>query len=262
MKLGIDFGSSFTDAVVMEKDKIKKLMSFNKKDKLDYVLFKLIPQKFEEIIVTGSGSLKLGDKVKDTKIKKVDEIKAIGLGGLFTSKKKEALVVSIGSGTAMVSCKEEIKHIGGTPIGGGTVAGLGKLIMNVEELGEIEKLAKKGNLDNVDLTLKEIYPDGIGLLPSTATASHFGNLKEFSNNDVALGLINMAAQSIGTLAVFGAKSFGHDEIILTGRLTKSKIFKEIIEKRIASLCKIKVSIPKNAEYATAIGAVIGASLGI
>ena len=250
MKLGIDFGSSFTDAVIMQDSKIKKTISFDKKDNIDLILCKLIPNKFEEICVTGSGSLKLSDEINNIKIKKVDEIKAIGFGGLYVSNKKEALVISIGTGTAMISCRDEIKHIGGIPIGGGTILGLGKLIMNIDNLTKIDALAKKGNLENVDLTLKEIYPQGIGLLSADATASHFGKLKQYSNEDIALGLINLAAQSIGTLAVFTAKAANHKEIVFTGRLIKSKIFKELLEKRIYILSKTPVTIPKNAEYST------------
>ncbi|MFH1641278.1 MAG: pantothenate kinase [Nanoarchaeota archaeon] len=262
MILGIDFGSSNTDAVLMKDESIKKTLSFKKDERLDFVLFKLANEKIDKIAVTGAYGHKYYYQINNIPVKQIDEIKAIGLGGLYVGKKKEALVVSIGSGTAMVSCKKEIKHIGGTPIGGKTFTGLAKLLLNTEDLSKIEKLAAKGNLNNIDLNLKEIYPKGIGLLPPTATAAHFGSFKDYDKNDIALALINMIAQSIGTLAVFGAKATGHQDIILTGRLTKIKLFKKIILDRINTLSCIPVTIPADSEYATAIGSVIGESIGV
>ena len=121
---------------------------------------------------------------------------------------------------------------------------------------KIEEMARKGNLNKTDITLKSIYPGGIGLLPPSATASHFGNLKNPNKNDIAKGLINLVAQSIGTLAVFGANSYKHKKIILTGKITQSKTFRAIILKRINSILKADVIIPKNSGIATAIGAII------
>ena len=260
MILGVDFGSSYTDAVLMSGENVKKCTTFGD-ERLDMILFKLASVKIDKIVVTGAHSKDYGYKIKGIPVRKVNEISAIGLGGMYVGKKKEALVISVG-GTAMVSCKDGIKHIGGTPIGGKTLTGLAKLLIGTDDLGKIEKLAKLGDLSKVDLQLKEIYPEGIGLLPPSATASHFGKLGEYKIEDVALGLLNMVAQTVGTLAVFGAKAYGHKDIILTGRLSKSKIFQEIIKNRINSISCVPVVIPKNSEYATAIGAVIGNSLGI
>ncbi len=261
MILGLDFGSSYTDAVLMNGENIKTCTTFGD-ERLDVILFKLASVKIDKVVVTGARSKDYGYKINKIPVKKVDEINAIGLGGMFVGKKKDALVVSVGSGTAMVSCKEKIKHIGGTPVGGKTLTGLSKLLIGTDDLSKISKFASLGNLSKVDLQLKEIYPEGIGLLPPSATASHFGNLKDQKVEDVAAGLVNMVAQTIGTLAVFGAKAYGHKDIILTGRLTKLKMFQQIIKERINSISDIPVVIPKNSEYATAIGAVIGESIGL
>jgi type II pantothenate kinase len=250
MKAGIDFGSSMTDLVVIDGKKIVERISFKQDNKIN---LKNIIKSYnvKEINVTGAYSR----AIKGYKIKKVDEIKAIGKGGLFVSGAKTALVVSIGSGTAMVSCKKKFKHIGGSPIGGKTIEGLGKLLLNTNDLNKIEKMAEKGKIEKVDLMIKDIYPEGIGLLGAKASASHFGKVKG-NKNDVALGLLNMAAQSIGTLAVFGAKSAGHRKIVLTGGLTKLKMFRKVIKDRINTLSDIPVEIPRNSSVATAIGSLL------
>ena len=246
MILAIDFGSSTTNAVLVEKGKVVKTTSDKKE------IQKLLKEDINQIKVTGQGAANF----LKYPFKKIDEIKAIGKGGLHTAKKKTALVVSIGSGTAMVSCKRTIKHIGGTPIGGRTLTGLAKLLINETNLEKIGSLVKKGNPEKIDLTLKEIYPKGIGILPKTATASHFGNIKKHDKNDIALALLNMLAQSIATIAVFAAKAESHKNIIITGAVTKLPLFRSIIRKRISTLSNLNIIFPKNAEYATAIGAAI------
>ncbi|MFH2028487.1 MAG: hypothetical protein ABIJ08_05080 [Nanoarchaeota archaeon] len=262
MRLGIDFGSSYTDAVLMRKEILEDTISFERGKRLDFILYELASKKIDKIVVTGAYSKEYGNMVNNIPIKKVDEIKSIGLGGLFVARKKEALVVSIGSGTAMVSCNKSIKHIGGTAIGGRTLTGLYSIIVHKASFEEIENVAKRGKLEDIDLNLKDIYPEGIGLLPPTATAAHFGKLKNYNENDVALALVNMIAQTIGTLAVLGAKAYGHKNIILTGRLATMDLFEKIIKERINNLSDIPVIIPKDAEYATAIGAVIADSIGL
>jgi type II pantothenate kinase len=255
MKLGIDFGSSITDVVKLDSGKVISTYS------TDLIPLEDIVKKFgkvSDIFATGCGSLHLPEKCNNIKIHKVDEITAIGLGGSFISNIHNGIIISIGSGTCIVSkIKDKIRHIGGTAIGGKTVTGLGKLILNTNIISQIENLAVNGDLSRVDLHIDQIYPDGLGLLPKTATASHFGNLNNATKSDLAMGIFNMIAQSIGTLAVFAAKSENQSKIILTGRLTKIKIFRKIIETRINTLHSIRVIIPNYSEYATAIGAVIG-----
>lgn len=255
MKAGIDFGSSTTDLVILDKYKLVYSSSFldnlNKIKKIKSILTKF---KVKKINVTGAYSNDF--KLKDYRIKKIDEIQAIGKGGLFVSGAKNALVVSIGSGTAMVSCKNGFDHIGGTAIGSKTITGLSKLILKIEDIFKINKLAQNGNITNVDLMITDIYPKGIGLLGKKSSASHFGKLKDYSNRDIAFALINMAAQVIGTLSVFGAKAYEHKKIILTGGLTNLKTFRRVIKERIEILSDIPVEIPKNAPIATAIGAAL------
>ncbi len=256
MIVGIDFGSTTTDVVLMNgKNVVDKFSEYSGKFSLKMI--KRFLDKVKLIKVTGCGSLKLKSKIWGVAVKKVDEIKAIGIGGAFVSGRKNALVVSIGSGTCMVSVCDKVRHIGGSSIGGGTLEGLSKLLFGEADVRKIEAMAGKGKIGNVDLTMKEIYPNGVGILPASATASSFGSIKSADDNDKAAALINMIAQSIATLAVFAAKAHKHKAIVLTGKVATIKLVDKIIKKRITALSGLPVVIPKNAEYATAIGAVLG-----
>ncbi len=253
MILSIDLGSTITDIVYLDNNTITKSTFIKSKD---FKTESLDLTNITHIYATGCGAKDLPNNINNIEIRTIDEIKAIGRGGLKVSNTKKALIVNIGSGTCMVSAENNnYEHIGGTPIGGATLMGLGKLILNTDNIEEIQALAKHGNLDNIDLTLKKIYPEGIGKLNPDATASHFGNLKEANNNDKALALLNMLAQTVGSLALFAAKAHNHDNIILTGRVATLETIQEIIKTRINTFSKAEVKIPKNAEHATVLGTI-------
>ncbi|MDO8627252.1 MAG: hypothetical protein Q7K42_02200, partial [Candidatus Diapherotrites archaeon] len=214
-------------------------------------------KKVKKIGVTGFVSSRLPKKILGIRVNKVNEIHAIGLGAKIVSGQKNFLAVSCGSGTACVSVRgKKFSHIGGTAVGGKTLQGLCKLLLGTSDLEKISKLAEKGNLKKVDLTLEEIYPTGLGLLPKEATASHFGSLKNFSKNDLALGIVNLTAQVVGTTAVFASRAEKKKLIVFTGKLVSFEPFKKILLKRIFWLGKTKFLIPKQAGIATAIGSAL------
>jgi pantothenate kinase len=128
--------------------------------------------------------------------------------------------------------------------------------VGVEDVKKIEALAEKGDLGKVDLTLGKIYPQGIGLLDARATASHFGDLKDCSREDLALALFNLVGQSIGSVAAFAAKAEGVKEIVFTGKLINSSLFQEIVKDRVLKLFSVELIVPENAEVATALGATL------
>lgn len=57
------------------------------------------------------------------------------------------IVVSMGTGTSLVKCDgENIKHIGGIGIGGGTLAGLSRIMLKTDDIKQITNLAKDGDV--------------------------------------------------------------------------------------------------------------------
>jgi type II pantothenate kinase len=260
MKLGIDYGSTTIDRVLRENQVIAKARSFPSTP--DFTFEKAIEdlethvwEAVEKIYVTGYGASKLPHSFQGKQVEVVDEIKAIGLGGKRVSGKEECLVASVGSGTCLVNGKT-LGHVGGTAIGGRTLTGLGRLLLEETDIEKIEALARQGDLEKVDLTMKEIYPNGIGLLDSKATASHFGSLEDYSREDLALGLFNLVGQSIGSVSAFAAKSEGLKEIVFTGKLAHSRLFLEIVRDRVLKIVPLELVAPENAEYATAFGATL------
>lgn len=215
-----------------------------------------LPQ-VERIMVTGVGSSFITAPLYGIPTGKVDEFRAIGMGGLFLSDLTNAIIVSMGTGTAFVKADSTgVRHMGGTGVGGGTLLGLSNWMLNVRHFNDLIETARKGNLANIDLTIGDITHDLMVSLPSEMTASNFGKLSDLATNaDVALGIINLVFQTIGMVAVFASRIDQTSDIILTGNLTTVPQATEIFN-QLGQLFSLRFTIPPHAEYATATGAAI------
>ena len=149
---------------------------------------------------------------------------------------------------------KEMQHICGSGIGGGTLGGLCHRLVGMERFGQIKKLALEGDLSQVNLTIKDITRDPAPTLDPTLTAANFGNLAEDATPaDLALGVVNMVLEAIGTMTVLACKCCDTKTVILTGSVTTLDQARPNFEK-FESLYGIHYIIPENATFATAIGA--------
>lgn len=213
--------------------------------------------EIRQVMLTGAGSSRVDGRFFNLEPKKVTEFEALGLGGLALSKLDEAVIVSMGTGTAFVrASRDSIAHIGGTGVGGGTLLGLANRMLGVRNFENIVELAESGDLDQVDLRIKDITSDRVSMLDPDTTASNFGKLSDMaSSSDVAMGIINLVFQTIGMFAVFATRNDTIKKVVLTGNLTlipQARGICDILEK----LYDTTFVIPENAEYATAYGAAL------
>ena len=192
----------------------------------------------------------------------VPEFNSVGLGGLYLSGMEEAIVVSMGTGTAIIHAKKEgentaIQYLGGTGVGGGTLIGLSKQMLGIDTVEHIEQLCEGGDLSKIDLRIgdlstKNMYPN----MSYELTASNFGKLSDMANkHDLALGIVNMVGETIGMLAVFAARNHGLDRVVLTGNLTTLAPIRAVF-RSMEQLFGIRFIIPENAQYGTVIGAAL------
>ena len=94
----------------------------------------------------------------------------------------------------------------GTGVGGGTLLGLSKKMLNIRDFDSIVQTAKGGNLANVDLFVNDLTTTEIPTLPAGTTASNFGRADDLaSKSDIAMGIVNMVFQTIGVIAVLSAQ---------------------------------------------------------
>lgn len=211
----------------------------------------------DKVMVTGAGSSFITEKLYGIPTGKVDEFRSIGLGGLYLSGLSRSIVVSMGTGTALVMAdNKNVKHIGGTGVGGGTLLGLSNRMLNVRDFDDLIETAKGGDLSNIDLSISDITRDVVEGLPPDSTASNFGKISDLATkSDIAMGIINLVFQTIGMVAVFATKIDLINDIVLTGNLANVPQSHEIFGK-LGRLFNVNFHIPVNAEYATAVGAAI------
>lgn len=218
----------------------------------------------DQVLMTGVGSSFIDKPIYSLNCTKVSEFECVGLGGLYLSGLDEAIVVSMGTGTALIHAKKngndtKISYLGGTGVGGGTLLGLSRRMIGVDTVEHLEQMCEQGNLDNVDLRIKDISGDASFQINGDITASNFGKLSDIANkNDVALGIANMVAETIAMLAVFAARSYGLKTVVLTGNLTALKSITEVFE-GLEETFGVKFIIPEKAQFATVIGAALSGS---
>lgn len=213
----------------------------------------------DRVMMTGVGASHVKKNLYGLDCQRVEEFKAIGLGGLYLSGLSEALVVSMGTGTAMVHAKSngEMHYLGGTGVGGGTLMGLSKLLLKAESINHIAEYAAEGNLANVDLRIKDITAsDGLTNLSRDLTAANFGKLSDVATSgDIALGIMNMVFETVGMVSIFAARSVGVKDIVLTGNVTQFDYCRAKFDEFNGMYDSYGVNfiIPTHSRFATVIG---------
>ena len=215
--------------------------------------------EIQKIQITGVGSTFISDDLYKIPTKIVEEFEATGRGGLYLSNLSEAIVVSMGTGTSIVMAGKNGHNIrlGGTGVGGGTLQGLSKMLLNVSGTDNIIALAEHGDLKNIDLKIGDITKkDIIPGMPDHLTASNFGKVSDLATkSDIALGILNMVYETIGMMSIFAASKFALKDIVLTGNLTYIKQSVEIFD-NLNKMFGVNFQIPEHSRFGTVIGAAL------
>ena len=213
----------------------------------------------DRVMMTGVGSSYVKRNLYGLECIHVPEFQSIGRGGLYISGLDSALVVSMGTGTALVHANKngKMNYLGGTGVGGGTIMGLSRLLLQADTIEHIVEYAELGNLANIDLRIGDFTSeDNLSVLSRDLTAANFGNVSDIaSREDMALGILNMVFETVGMVSVFAAHEAGVENIVLTGNLTRlphcAKKFKELNE--LHDNYRVNFQIPENSRFATVIG---------
>ena len=212
------------------------------------------------VMMTGVGSSYIKKDLYGLNCIRVDEFTGIGVGGLHLSELSEALIVSMGTGTALVHAKRggPMTYLGGTGVGGGSLMGLSKLLLQAETVDHIAEFAEEGDLSNIDLRIKDLTAnDALEALSKDLTASNFGNVSDMaSKSDIALGVMNMVFETVAMVSIFAARSVGVKNIILTGNVTKLDFCHRKFREMNGMGYGVTFSIPEYSGFSTVIGAAL------
>ena len=264
--LGIDIGGSTTKIVGLRTDgSVISMLRVRAEDQVtslygalgNYLTSnRLSLRDVRRVVLTGVGASYVEGDIYGLPTCKVGEFSASGTGALALSGQDSAVVVTMGTGTAFLWAEagKNVRHLCGSGIGGGTLGGLCHKLVGMERFGQIKKLAAQGDLNQVDLTIRDITCNPAPTLDPTLTAANFGNLAEDATPaDLAAGAVNLVLQAIGTMTVLACQCCDSKTVVLTGSMTtlpQAVTNFQLFEK----LYGIHYIIPENATFATAIGA--------
>jgi type II pantothenate kinase len=208
------------------------------------------------IAATGAGSHRLPERLCGFEIRRISEITAIGRGGIRLGGGGQALVASLGTGTALVSVRDtEIRHIiPGNGIGGGTLLGLCRALLGTDDLMEVGRLATRGDRLRLDITIGEAVGGPLGGLPQQGTASNFAKYaRGAQREDVAAALVNLVTEAVVWSVLLGLQAAGQVRAVLTGKLLLIEAVRRRIDEIGTELGGVFV-VPERADVASALGA--------
>ena len=265
--IGIDVGISTTKIVgIDEKGMVISPIRIKATDPITslYGAFgkylhdnKIKLDEIEHVMLTGVGAAYIDEHIYGLPTSKSEEFIADGLGAKYESKLDRMIVVSMGTGTSLVKCDgENIKHIGGIGIGGGTLAGLSRIMLKTDDIKQITNLAKDGDVSKINLLIKDISAKPLPGLPMSAVASLFSNaMTNASREDIAKGLIWMVLQCIGSATILSSLESGIKDFVLIGNLSLLPLCREVYP-AMEKVYGVRFHVPKYSEFCTAIGAAL------
>jgi len=270
---GVDFGLSVTDAVKAADGQVLAHVARHRPGPASPALLQRMlsevtaslftPDTGGAVVgVTGGRSRDLPGTSGGHKVVHVSETDAVARGGLRLAGVTSALVVSCGTGTAMVAADSQAGryvHASGTAVGGGTLEGLAKHLLGARDASAVARLATQGDSAGVDTTLGEVLGGGIGHLPAAATAVNLGRLAELADPDpadLAAGLVTLVGQTIALVALNAAKVAGMERTVFVGRLAEFEAVTRVI-RSVFDLYGVEHPLfPAGAGMATAFGAAL------
>lgn len=266
--IGIDVGGSTTKIVGIENGThIKSPMNITANDPITSLFGafgkylydnNIALEEVEHVMLTGVGASGVTTPIYGLPTTHVDEFRADGLGARFVSGLQQLIVVSMGTGTTLVRVDgDDIAHIGGISMGGGTLQGLSHLLLKDNHIQDVIEMAQHGDISRINLQIKDISKGDIEGLPMYATASLFGKVMNSNpnDNDIAKGLICMVLETIGSCAVLSQVNGGFKDYVLIGNLTLLPECQTIFP-MMESLYDVRFHIPEHARYCTALGAAL------
>jgi type II pantothenate kinase len=222
----------------------------------------LADHRVERVGITGGGAARLAAGL-DADAVAVDEFRAwrIGVGELLPEPAERFLLVSIGTGTSILLVEgDDVKRMAGTPLGGGTVLGLGAALAGTSDFDRLCTLAAGGDRARVDVSVAEVYADGDAPLATDVMASSFARLaegphrREARPQDLARSVMAMVGENVALLAGSLSLWLGVGSIVFGGStLGGNAALREALEDYVSRFGRAPVFLEDGA-FAGALGA--------
>jgi type II pantothenate kinase len=166
----------------------------------------------------------------------------------------------LGTGTSFAAVRDgRVAHLGGTPLGGGSFAGIARRVEPSLDHEAMIAGAARGDRRNVDSMIAEVYPEGIGRVGPDLTAAHLAKSPAGSLDDFLAGLLNLHGENIGQIAAARALVSRLSRVVLAGGFAHHNPTLVDSITAMARLFGVTVEIVPAPAYVGAIGAAILAS---
>jgi len=256
--IGIDRGATFTDFAVVTAERLTEKFSLENRDwgAISSSYTRLKTQYHTDHIVFSGCATGMPAAMLDH-ISVISEIDAIGFGGAALAGSSSCVVVSMGTGTAVVHFAENsAKHVGGSGVGGGTIKGLASLICGIEDPIRLDALAMQGSASNLNLTISDLGYEEISFLGADMTASNFASVKSKKTEDLAAGILRLVGEQVGIIASICARELDcRESIVMIGKVAQSPYIRQVLD-LVGKLYQTKFLYPDNPGFATVYGAVL------
>ena len=256
--IGIDRGASFTDFAVVDSDGLREMLSIEDRgwESIRTAYERLITKYQTHHIVFSGSANGMPTSMKNT-ITIIAEIDAIGFGGAALADCNECVVVSMGTGSAIVHfANNTAEHLGGSGVGGGTIKGLSALICGLDDPSQVEALALEGKASELNLTISDLGYEQISFLGADMTASNFADIKSNNIEDRAAAILNLVGETVGIIASICARSVNcRDHIVMVGKVAANQFIRQVLN-RVGQLYRTTFIFPDNPGYATVYGAAV------
>lgn len=214
------------------------------------------------VVATGGGAARLARELGDLVVRTVPEFAAWARGAPLLAERtglalpERYLVAVVGTGTSVLALdRSGAKRIGGSALGGGTLLGLGRLLLGVDTFDEICALAARGDRRRVDLLVRDIYPGGEIALPGELNAASFAKLASREPQDLAHALVGMLGENIGLIAGNLARSFGASAVLYCGSTLLHNAGLQDILRWVTAMHGATAEFPEHGAFCGALGAV-------
>jgi type II pantothenate kinase len=268
-QIGLDLGATLAKAVIAVHG--QSLTSFRtfvcrSDDRLAIASF-LAVNSPGKVAVTGGGAQELLEGSAHH-INRQDEFACWTEGSKMLLEKASSpvsdpfLLVSLGTGTSILAVyrHQDSFRAGGTAVGGGTLRGLGALVLGIDDFEELARLSREGDRKNIDLQVRDLYrPGGIALMPDL-TASNFGRIRSSNPADIAAALQGLVGETVALLAgalgraLPGTSPQSALDVVFAGSTLRHNPVLEDVLLAVSSLMGLRARVLARGEFAAALGA--------
>ncbi len=177
--------------------------------------------------LTGAGAERAAARLAATSAVRVAEFDAWAQGARVLLRHQSVavatpfLLLSVGTGTPILRVEDEgVRHVGGSPLGGGCAMVLGAGLAGTASFQELAELAARGDRRHVDLLLGDLYSANDTPLPLEATAAHLGKLpratEETRRADLCDAIWGLVGDNLGLLCGAVAGREGVTRVVVGG----------------------------------------------